>query len=339
MRQLIGTTANWAANDLVIGDGELALERTVTGVTLTKIGDGIKRFSQLSYVDFDLPKLERPLLPPTVRKFLSGSGTYTLGYTFVITAGNATAGATYTHNGVTYTVLNTIAGATQIILTGSAAPLTTGTLTKASGTGDATLTFSQALAPLYLRYRMAGGGGGGGGGALKSANNGGTGGTGVSSTFAGATAGGGVGGFQLNAAGGTATLGAGHAGLALSGGSSTGLSESGANLGTAGGTGGGNALGGAGGGGAGGTGTAGMPGAPNTGAGGGGGGGNGGSGAGSLDGAGGGAGGFIDAIIANPASTYAYAVGAGGNGGTAGTTGFAGGAGGSGVLVVEECYQ
>lgn len=46
MRQLIGTAADWAANDLVIGDGELALVRDGAYVQ-QKTGDGVKRFSEL----------------------------------------------------------------------------------------------------------------------------------------------------------------------------------------------------------------------------------------------------------------------------------------------------
>lgn len=46
MRQLVGPTADWAANDLVIGDGELALERW-TGGYRVRIGDGVKRYSEL----------------------------------------------------------------------------------------------------------------------------------------------------------------------------------------------------------------------------------------------------------------------------------------------------
>jgi hypothetical protein len=48
MRQLIGTAADWAANDLVIGDGELAIERN--GSVVLKLGDGVKRFSELESI-------------------------------------------------------------------------------------------------------------------------------------------------------------------------------------------------------------------------------------------------------------------------------------------------
>ncbi len=64
-------------------------------------------------------------------------------YSFTVTSANATAGATYTNNGKTYTVLDTIASGTTLKMsctTGN--PLASGTLTKATGTGDATITFS-----------------------------------------------------------------------------------------------------------------------------------------------------------------------------------------------------
>lgn len=67
-----------------------------------------------------------------------------IGYTFIVTAANATAGATYTNNGYTFTVLTTIAGSAILSCSGTGAPATSGTLTKASGTGDATITFSAA---------------------------------------------------------------------------------------------------------------------------------------------------------------------------------------------------
>jgi len=71
-------------------------------------------------------------------------------YTFTVYSitTNPAIGATYTNNGVTYTVVyvntsgasGSIAG--TIIATGSGAPTTFGVLTKASGTGDSTINFS-----------------------------------------------------------------------------------------------------------------------------------------------------------------------------------------------------
>lgn len=51
MRQLNGTTAEWAANDLVIGLGEFALEKIAGGALRLKLGDGVAKFSQLAYFD------------------------------------------------------------------------------------------------------------------------------------------------------------------------------------------------------------------------------------------------------------------------------------------------
>lgn len=66
----------------------------------------------------------------------------TINYTFTVTSANATAGATYTNNGQTFTVINTISGATTLQTNGTGAPAASGTLTNASGTGDSTITFS-----------------------------------------------------------------------------------------------------------------------------------------------------------------------------------------------------
>jgi hypothetical protein len=67
-------------------------------------------------------------------------------YTFTVTSANATAAATYTNNGVTFTVLSTISSGTTLLCSApGGAPSASGTLTKASGTGDATITFSTAV--------------------------------------------------------------------------------------------------------------------------------------------------------------------------------------------------
>lgn len=71
---------------------------------------------------------------------------------FTCTSANATAGATYTNNGVTFTVQSTIsAGTTLIVTTPSGLPTASGTLTKATGTGDATITYSANL-PSVQQY-------------------------------------------------------------------------------------------------------------------------------------------------------------------------------------------
>lgn len=62
---------------------------------------------------------------------------------FTVTAANATAGDTYTNNGATFTVGTTIAGGTTLTCTTATGdPAASGTLTRASGVGDLTITFS-----------------------------------------------------------------------------------------------------------------------------------------------------------------------------------------------------
>lgn len=63
-------------------------------------------------------------------------------YTFTVTSAGATAGATYSNNGQTFTVVGTIVAGTTLLATGTGAPLPSGTLTKVSGAGDATITYS-----------------------------------------------------------------------------------------------------------------------------------------------------------------------------------------------------
>lgn len=63
-------------------------------------------------------------------------------YVFTVTAANATSGAVYSNNGFQYIVNGTIAAGLTLTCSGTGAPLTSGTLTKVSGTGDATITFA-----------------------------------------------------------------------------------------------------------------------------------------------------------------------------------------------------
>lgn len=104
---------------------------------------------------------------PVVQKFLA-SGTYNQSYWFDITAGNATIAATYTNNGITYTVVETVAAGTRVLLRGNGLPIASGTLTKSAGTGDTTLTFSAYRKPLYIDSWVVGGGGSAGGTAATS---------------------------------------------------------------------------------------------------------------------------------------------------------------------------
>lgn len=280
-------------------------------------------------------------LPPVITKYTSGSGNHNLSYYFFCASANATAGATYTNNGVTYTVSATIASGTLLRATGNGAPSVSGTLTKSGGTGDTTITFYAVRSPIMLEVEMVGGGGGGSGSG-RTSSVGIDGGNGGNTTF-GTTllvANGGSGGsYSVGGAGGSASLGTGPSGTAVAGGA--GQSGNFTALSTtnnpAGGNGGVTPFGGAGGGGP--NQSAGVAAATNSGSGGGGGG-NGVSGANnSNSGGGGGAGGYVHAKITTILSTYAYAVGALGTAGAAGTDGFAGAAGAAGQILVTEHFQ
>lgn len=268
---------------------------------------------------------------PTAQQYTSGT-THNLMYAFIITAGSATVGATYTNNAITYTVYATVASATLVYMSGSGAPSASGTLTKASGTGDATLTFSLSIAPSYLRVDMVGGGGGGGGSGT--GTSGGAGGNGGTTTFGTSllTATGGVGGSNYTAgAGGTGTISS----PAINIGSFDGQYGRGGETNLVGQT----LVGGDGGSsnlGIGGNGTI-SGAAPASGYGAGGAGGTGGS---SINsGAGGASGASVSAIIPPPLSaTYTISIGALGSAGAAGTSGLAAAVGTVGVIFVTSYF-
>jgi hypothetical protein len=69
--------------------------------------------------------------------------------TFTVTSASATAGAVYSNNGQNFIVESTIASQTTLVASGIGSPAASGTLTKVSGTGDATITYS-AVAGLAL---------------------------------------------------------------------------------------------------------------------------------------------------------------------------------------------
>ena len=73
---------------------------------------------------------------------------------FTVTSANATAGATYTNNSLVFTVNTTISGGTTLSVTGGGINLNGTTLTKASGTGDATITFSVYTPPINGAYSL-----------------------------------------------------------------------------------------------------------------------------------------------------------------------------------------
>lgn len=293
------------------------------------------------------------LKAPTVQKFLSTGSQTGILITQANTAVTATAGAVYTNNSNSYTLLNTVASSTGPLFFSGSGAISGNTFTKSSGTGPTTIVwsstaFEQSLgtyttptspAPLYIRVTMVGGGGGGGGsGTIMTGGLGTIGGMSVFGTAL-ITANGGVGGNNADSggpgAGGAASLGSGPIGLALGG--ANGAQGAPANnvAEATGGSGGSSPLGGAGNGNGGGGG-AGASAVANTGSGGAGGGT---SGTAAFNGAGGGAGGYANAIISSPSATYFYSVGPSGNAGSSGTSGVQGGAGGSGLVLIEEFYQ
>lgn len=284
------------------------------------------------------PAAARTLIPANVQRFTSGSGTYNRGYAFVITTGSATTGATYTNNGNTYTILETVSSGTLIYLSGTADPTASGTLTKSGGVGDTTLTFTESAKPIQLHVSAWGGGGSGTGSGTASATNGTAGTPSTFGTSLLSAGGGGVGNYQgAGGTGGTNTINSPAKTVKnIIGGNGDGYMTTSAAVAICGGSGGVNPLGGS----SGQTtvGNAGLAGATNTGAGGGGGATN--NTSSNYRGSGGGAGGYLEAIINSPSATYSYVVGAAGSpSGVAGTNGFGGGAGGSGCIVVEERYQ
>jgi hypothetical protein len=293
-----------------------------------------------------LPAANVTFVPPTVQFFAStGSPT---GYFFNCNSGTtASAGATYTNNGVTFTVISSVTSDVKLWTTSSGAPTSSGTLTKTSGTGIASITFTSEVplanyvlptnpSPLYLKVRIMGAGGGASGSGTSATTAGNAGGLstfGGSMMYAQGGSGGGSASSLIGGAGGNASLGTlSQFGISLIGGAGHSAEESsssdlvlmgasspwgGAGAGTT--TLGGSAVGftGSGGAGAGTNGSAGL-----------------------VTGAGGGAGGYAEALVTGTLlSVYPYAVGVAGAGGAAGVSGANGGSGGSGMVWIEEYYQ
>jgi hypothetical protein len=275
---------------------------------------------------------------PTRQTLTSGT-TYIPTFIFIVTSANASLGASYTNNSFTFVVSNTISGATVLTAVGSGSPTSSGTLTKSTGTGDATITFaSVSNTPLYIDVTVVGGGAGGGGGAAGTAGNTSTFGTSPQISCSGGSAGGApttsnnyvVGGAagtcSLNGIGpgalftgssggspacvGTATFGClgGAGGATFLGGAGQGVSSAGGN--------GGSAAANTGSGGAGGASTASA----------------------TSGGSGGGPGGWATARISPVASSYSYAIAGSASGGAASGL-HAGGSGAGGIIFVEEKWQ
>ncbi len=292
---------------------------------------------------------------PTVQRF-TATGTQT-GWLFTIsTSSNVAVGDTYTNNSNTFTVEGALTAQSGQVLFMSGTGSTSGTtLTRATGSGTSSITFSvkvatahytvPSTAPVYLRFRVVGAGAGGGGSGT-SGNNGSVGttsafGANIGTCFGGTGGGGGTSSLEgAGGAGGGYTFGAtasilkimgisGQAGLAAPVAAAFGNNATVCISGSGGGS---HLSKGA-------TGikiTIGVDGFANTGEGGGGGGGAGGV---CYPAGGGGAGGYVEGLIMSPVAnaTYPYVIGTGGAGGTSGSHN--GGAGAAGLIVVEEYYQ
>lgn len=296
---------------------------------------------QVSLPTVDLTS--RDPLPPTVSVYNSGTSTHYTTYYFFISTGSADSGATYTNNSETFTVVTTVSSGTILRTTGTGNPLVFGTLTKATGTGDATLTYSSYRSPVSMTVELVGGGGGGGG-TGQNATGAASGGSGGNTTFGSLTAGGGSGGGSATNSSFSSSVGG--AGGSCSGspnileiigayGSSPAfVVNTSSNTSQAGGLGGGSLFGGAG---AGVLNSSGRTASANSGSGGGGGGCLGTSS--TYCGSGGGSGCYEKHIYTSPSGGYSYSVGSGGSAGTAGTNGHAGGAGAAGKIIVREDFQ
>lgn len=127
------TPAEISAGDLipVVNGTANAITSWLQTATVTTVGTDSLTFTQYS---------SNPASAPTY--YRAGQQAVLQTYTFTVTSANATVGATYTNNTQTFTVIGTIAAGTTLVCNGTGAPTASGTLTKASGTGDATITFS-----------------------------------------------------------------------------------------------------------------------------------------------------------------------------------------------------
>lgn len=76
-RTLIGTTAEWQANDLVIGYGEVAIEVTGAGSMIMKIGDGAQVFSALPFLNLNTSGVPTDVATAVAQKLSISGGTLT----------------------------------------------------------------------------------------------------------------------------------------------------------------------------------------------------------------------------------------------------------------------
>jgi hypothetical protein len=176
---LLGNSSNIATDTAMTGDVTISN----TGVTLigseavtaAKLGTGAATSGQIFRADgsgggsYQTVTALTPIVPT---QQIFGNPPY---YTFALTGtASVTAGATYTNNGHTFTILYTIATGSTLVASGTGAPSAgVANLIKSSGTGTSTIPYGTFTSTatyfptpgntvLYAKVTTIGGGGGGG---------------------------------------------------------------------------------------------------------------------------------------------------------------------------------
>lgn len=124
------------------GNGNFLNPNPGTGVIEVQLSDNYMRFYDM-FSSFRSPNSGTSLVATTANVLytITNAGA-SPGYVFTVTSANATEGAVYTNNSQSFTVLKTISSGTTLVMSGTGDPAASGTLTKSSGTGDSTITFS-----------------------------------------------------------------------------------------------------------------------------------------------------------------------------------------------------
>ncbi len=112
-----------------VASGSYALY--TAGETLTLVSDGNNWLIEQHQTETDWISAGTTATP-----------TATTAYVFTCSSANATVGAVYSNNSQTFIVTATIVAALSLNCGGTGTPSASGTLTKVSGTGDATITYS-----------------------------------------------------------------------------------------------------------------------------------------------------------------------------------------------------
>lgn len=163
------------------------------GITASNIANQTITQAQMANLSIGTPQLIdgsvtlaklAPSIVPAITEWNSHSFTNSF-ITFTIASSTVNAGATYTNSGETFTVVNSIVTSTSLLCqcTSNVNPSASGTLTKTSGTGPATISFSAFVGssnesltvPSHVNLlfiEMYGGGGGAGGGGGDGSNGG-----------------------------------------------------------------------------------------------------------------------------------------------------------------------